>query len=374
MLIKTFKYKLNPNRKQKALLQSTLDVCRELYNMGLEQRKMQRVGQFEQMRQVTTLKAEFPEYKIVHAHVLQNVIKKLNRSFENFFRRCKEGGKVGFPRFKGKDRYDSFQFNNTGFSLNGSVLSLSKIGNVKVRLSRELPTDAIVKTCTIKRSVNGWFATLTFEYTPVPLPESELEAGFDRGITKLIAASDGTFVENPRFYENAQAELRRAQRKVARRKKGSNRRHKAVVFLGKLHKYVANCREDFLHKETTKAVQKFGFLAMEDLQVKNMVGYLPKQILDAGWSMWKRFTSYKAEEAGRIIGIVPPQFTSQECGHNGCTCVDKRNRNGEKFCCIKCGFSEHADTHGAKRILARAKLARIEPSSVNASEVMLCVG
>lgn len=194
---------------------------------------------------------------------------------------------------------------------------------------------------------------------------SALEAGFDRGITKLIAVSDGTFVENPRFYENAQAELRRSQRRVARRVKGSNRRRKAVVLLGKLHKHVANCRGDFLHKETTKAVQKFGFLAMEDLQVQNMVGYLPKQILDAAWSMWKRFTSYKAEEAGRAIGIVPPQYTSQECGHNGCMCVDKRNRKGEKFCCIKCGFTEHADTHGAKRVLARSKLARTEPSGAN---------
>jgi putative transposase len=167
-----------------------------------------------------------------------------------------------------------------------------------------------------------------------------LEAGFDRGITKLIAVSDGTFVENPRFYENAQAELRRSQRRVARRVKGSNRRRKAVVLLGKLHKHVANCRGDFLHKETTKAV-------------------------DAAWSMWKRFTSYKAEEAGRAIGIVPPQYTSQECGHNGCMCVDKRNRKGEKFCCIKCGFTEHADTHGAKRVLARSKLARTEPSGAN---------
>ena len=208
---------------------------------------------------------------------------------------------------------------------------------------------------------------------PTPLPVSELEAGFDRGITKLIAVSDGSFVENPRFYQKAQAELRRSQRRVARRVKGSNRRRKAVVLLKKLHERIANARKDFLHKETTKAVQKFGFLAMEDLQVQNMVGYLPKQILDAAWSMWKRFTSYKAEEAGRTIGIVPPQYTSQECGHNGCKCVDKRNRNGEKFCCIKCGFSEHADTHGAKRVLARAKLARTEPSGANVGRLSPCV-
>jgi len=370
-MLKAYRFKLNPNKQQRYALARTLDVCRELYNDALYERKMHRMSCYDQIKELPVVKEAFPVHKKVYSQVLQDVLIRLDKTFQNFFRRCKTGGAPGFPRFKSENRFDSFTYPQAGFSLEGKYLSLSKIGNVKVRLSRPLPEDAAIKTCTIKRSVSGWFCTLVFEYTPTPLPISNLEAGFDRGITKLIAVSDGTFVENPRFYENAQAELRRAQRRIARRKKGSNRRHKAVVLLGKLHKHVANCRKDFLHKETTKAVQKFGFLAMEDLQVKNMVGYLPKQILDAGWSMWKWFTSYKAESAGRTIGIIPPQYTSQECGHNGCTCVDKRNRNGEKFCCIKCGFAEHADTHAARRILARAKLARSEPSFANVGAVML---
>jgi putative transposase len=353
MLIKTFKYKLSPNRKQKALLNSTLDVCRELYNMGLEQRKMQRVGQFEQMRQVTTLKAEFPEYKTVHAHVLQNVIKKLNRSFENFFRRCKEGGKAGFPRFKGRDRYDSFQFNNTGFSLNGSVLSLSKIGNVKVRLSRELPEGAVIKTCTVKRSVSGWFCTLTFEYEPTPLPTNTNAIGIDVGIENFAALSDGTMIPNPRFYECGQAELRRAQRKVARRKKGSNRRRKAVVLLRKAHERITNRRQDFLHKTTTALVAKFGTIVVENLNVKGLAqGILSKQVHDASWSTFFNFLSYKAADAGRKIVGVNCAYTSQTCP--ACGTRKKKSLAERKHVCSECGYTTHRDTAAAEVILGRS--------------------
>jgi putative transposase len=352
-MLKTFKYKLNPNHKQKALLASTLDTCRELYNMSLEQRKMQRVGQFEQMRQVTALKAEFPEYKTVHAHVLQNVIKKLNRSFENFFRRCKEGGKPGFPRFKGRDRYDSFQFNNTGFSLNGSVLSLSKIGNVKVRLSRGLPDGAVVKTCTVKQSVSGWFCTLTFEYEPVPLPINADAIGIDVGIENFAALSDGTMIPNPRFYECGQAELRRSQRKVARRKKGSHRRRKAVVLLRKTHERIANRRQDFLHKTTTKLGQKFGVIVVENLNVKGLAqGILSKQVHDASWSTFFNFLSYKAADAGRKIVGVNCAYTSQTCP--ACGTRKKKSLGEREHNCSECGLVLHRDTAAAKVILGRS--------------------
>ena len=359
-MLKTFKYKLEPNRKQKALLNSTLDVCRELYNMGLEQRRMQRVGQFEQMRQVTALKKEFPEYQTVHAHVLQNVIKKLNRSFENFFRRCKEGGKVGFPRFKGRDRYDSFQFNNTGFSLSGRYLQLSKIGNVKVRLSRDLPEGAVIKTCTVKRSVSGWFCTLTFEYEPTPLPATDLAVGVDVGVTTFATFSDGTEIQNPRFYECGQRELRVAQRRVARRKKGSHRRRKAVVLLQKVHQQIVNRRADFLHKHSTAVIKKYGTIVVEALNVSGMSkGTLAKQILDCSWSEWFRQLSYKAEWAGRNFIAVDPKYTSQTCP--SCEHISPENRKTQsQFLCVKCGYSDNADHNAAVNILAR-----MEPSNAN---------
>jgi len=356
--IKTFRYKLQPNCEQRKALSHTLDVCRELYNMGLEQRRSQRIGQFEQMRQLTQLKQVFPEYKEVYGHVLQNVFKKLDRSFQNFFRRCKQGGAPGFPRFKGKDRYDSFQFNNTGFSLNGKYLSISKVGNVKLRLSRPLPEDAVVKTCSIKRSVSGWFATLTFEHTPIPLPATDLAVGIDVGIENFAALSDGTMIPNPRFYECGQSELRVAQRRVAKRKKGSHRRRQAVVLLKKCHERIANRRMDFLHKATTRLVRKFGTIVVENLNVKGLAqGILSKQVHDAGWSTFFNFLSYKAAEAGtrEVVG-TPAPYTSQECP--ACGHKEKKPLSQRKHVCSECGYTAHRDTAAAQVILSRAGQAR----------------
>jgi putative transposase len=367
----TYKYKLEPNKKQKQLLLQQLDLCRGLYNLLLEQKQYQRIGQFEQMRQLTELKQAFPEYKNAHAHMLQNVVKRLDRAFQGFFRRIKAGVKAGYPRFKSRDRFNSLNFSD-GCKLDGKQLSVAKVGNIKVRLSRKLPVDAVVKTCSIKRAVNGWFATLTFESMPLPLPKSTKKIGVDVGITQFAALSNGKFISNPRFYQNAQAELRRAQRRVARRAKQSNRRRKAVVLLQKAHQRIANRRMDFLHKQSTKLVRKYGTIVVEALNVSGMSkGNLSKQILDCSWSEFFRMLSYKAENAGRIKAEEPPQYTSQKCAE--CTSIHRDNRKSQaEFECLSCGHKDNADTNGARNILANY-LARIEPSGVNASEVMLCV-
>src|SRR6202030_3064250 len=199
---KAYRYKLEPNQSQRYVLARTLDVCRELYNDCLFQRKLQPISRYEQSAQLTQLKAELPVYKSVYSQVLQHVLDRLDKSFKNFFR-----SGFGFPRFKGQHRFDSFTYPQSGFSLAGNQLSLSKIGNVKVRLSRELPADAVVKACTLKRTVSGWFATLVFEDTPLPLPASDLAVGIDVGVTAFATFSDGTEIQNPRIYQNAQAEL-----------------------------------------------------------------------------------------------------------------------------------------------------------------------
>ena len=305
----------------------------------------------------------------MHSHVLQNVIKKLDRSFQNFFRRCKEGSKKPvFPRFKGANRYDSFAFNNVGFKLAGKQLSLSKIGNVKVRVSRPLPDGAVVKTCTVKRTVSGWFAILTFEYEPVPLPVRDLAVGIDVGVTTFATFSDGATIENPRFYQNAQAELRRAQRRVSRRKKGSNRRRKAVVLLRKVHAHIANQRADFLHKHSTAVIRKYGAVVVEALNVAGMSkGNLAKQILDCSWSRWFKMLAYKAGEAGRQFVAVDPRFTSQTCTE--CGFVSRENRKTQAaFDCISCGHSDNADRNASINILART-----EPLGVNVGRLSPCV-
>src|ERR1700693_2043795 len=184
-MLKAYRYKLEPNQSQRYALARTLDVCRELYNDGLFQRKLHPISRYQQSKQLTQLKAEFPVSKNVYSQVLQHVRGRLDKAFKNFFR-----SDFGFPRFKGANRYDSFTYPQTGFSLGGHRLSPAKIGNVKGRVSRPLPQGAVVKTCTIKRSVHGWFATLVFEHQPVPLPANDLAGGRGVGVTSFAKFSD----------------------------------------------------------------------------------------------------------------------------------------------------------------------------------------
>ena len=273
-MLKAYRYKLEPNQSQRYVLARTLDVCRELYNDCLYQRKLHPISRYQQSKQLTQLKPEFPVYKNVYSQVLQHVLGRLDQAFKNFFR-----SDFGFPRFKGAKRYDSFTYPQTGFCLGGRRLSLAKIGNVKVRLSRPLPQGAVVKTCTIKRSVQGWFATLVFEHQPVPLPANDLVVGIDVGVTAFAKFSDGTEIQNPRIYQNTQAELRRAQRRVARRKKGSQRRGRAVLLLKKVHQGISHRRSDFLHQHSTAVIRKYGTVKVEGLNVSGMSrGNLAKQI------------------------------------------------------------------------------------------------
>src|SRR6266853_3078473 len=272
------------------------------------------------------------------------------------------------PRFKGANRFDSFTYPQAGFCLGGRRLSLAKIGNVKVRLSRPLPRGAVVKTCTIKRSVNGWFATLTFEHQPVPLPANDLAVGIDVGVTTFAKFTDGTEIPNPRIYQNSQAELRRAQRRVARRKKGSQRRRRAVRQVQKVHLRIRNRRSDFLHKHSTAVIIKYGTVKVEALNVSGMSrGNLAKQILDCSWSEWFRQLQYKAAEAGRRLVAVDPKYTSQTCSQCGFKHPDNRKTRAD-FACLSCGYRDNADHNAAVNILARN-----EPLDANVSGVTLCV-
>ena len=209
---------------------------------------------------------------------------------------------------------------------------------------------------------------MVFEYQPAPLPANDLAVGIDVGVTTFATFSDGTEIQNPRIYQNAQAELRRAQRRVARRKKGSHRRRKAVVLLQKVHQRITNKRADFLHKHSTAVIQKYGTVVVEALNISGMSrSNLAKQILDCSWSEWFRQLSYKAADAGRNFIAVDPKYTSQECSE--CGLIHKDNRKSQaEFKCLRCGFESNADKNAAINILARN-----EPLDANVSGVTLCV-
>lgn len=369
---RTFKYRLYSNRKQREILAASLDLCRELYNAGLQERieSYKTTGKgvtwLQQQSQLPAIKEVRPEFKNVHAHTLQAVLIRLNRSFQSFFRRVKNGETPGFPRFKGRNRFNSLVFTPAAFKVEGSHVKLSKVGNVKIKLHRQLPEK--VGTLFLKQICGAWYACFSCEVEPQPLPETDAAVGIDVGLESFAVLSDGTTIQNPRWYRNAQAKLRRAQRRVARRKKGSQRRRHAVELLQKIHERAANQRKDFQHKLAHALVQKYGVIAVEALNVKGLAaGMLAKSVHDAGWSAFVSKLAHKVEETGRQLITVNPAGTSQTCL---CGAPVRKRLSDREHVYTACGLIAPRDLVSAQIILQRAGIL---PSNANAGEVMPCV-
>uniref|UniRef100_UPI00132F50D6 RNA-guided endonuclease InsQ/TnpB family protein n=1 Tax=Klebsiella pneumoniae TaxID=573 RepID=UPI00132F50D6 len=211
---KAFKYRLYPTKPQRRDLDKTLMLCRQLYNAALQERREayrktgKTVGLYEQKRYLPEIRAELPEYKHIHSQVLQNVIERVDKAFQGFFRRVKAGQKAGYPRFKGKGRYDSFTFPQayeTGVKLQegGKRVLLYGIGSVKVKLHR--PLEGKIKTATVKREGEHWYIIFITEVDPKPLPPSEEAIGIDLGTNPhFLVTSEGEMVEAPRHFQKAE--------------------------------------------------------------------------------------------------------------------------------------------------------------------------
>jgi putative transposase len=253
LFLKAFRYRLYPTKRQVNTLEWTLRRCRELYNAALEERRSAyrkcrvSVGRFEQMRALPQIKAVRPEYNDVHSQVLQDVIKRLDKAFQGFFARVKARQKPGFPRFLGAHRYDSFCYPQYRANVadGASHVYLPKIGNVRIRLSR--PLEGKIKTATIKRDVDQWYIIFACQVAPGALPRSGSGIGIDLGLEHFLTTSAGEFVDNPRHLRTAQKRLRRAQRSLARKKRGGRNRAKQRLRLAKLHRKVRRQRLDFHH-------------------------------------------------------------------------------------------------------------------------------
>jgi putative transposase len=319
-VLKTFAYRLFPSKPQARLLDSTLETCRRFYNQCLAERRDvyqqqgESVGKYQQLAKVKVHKAVNPYAKGIHSHVLQSVVTDLDKAFQAFFRRVKASQTPGFPRFKGRNRFSSFGFKEygNGFKIDGRRLKLSGIGRVAVRWHR--PLEGTIKTVRITRRAAKWYACFACEVEATPLPTTTTDIGVDVGIASLITTSEGEKEVHPGWYRTAQRKLRVLQRRVARRKKGSTRRRKAVLQLQRQHERIANTRKDFLNKLAHRLIARYDRIALEDLRITNMVRnrHLAKSILDAGWGYLIRHLMSKAAEAGRVVLLVDPHYVRRE--------------------------------------------------------------
>jgi putative transposase len=371
---KTYKYKLNPTPTQAQALERVLSRCRTLYNVALEQRKTwwqrgQGVGAtyYQQKAELPDVKAAYPEYAEVNAQVLQDVILRVERTFQAFFRRVQQGETPGYPRFQGASRYHSFTYPQYGGGavLDSGVLSLSKIGHIPIRLHR--PLEGTPKTVTVSWEADGWYASISCAEVPTePLPSTGQETGIDVGLNVFLVTADGAGVENPRHYRKAEKQLARAQRRTCRRKQGSQRRKKAVALLKRKHQKVARQRRDFHHKTALALLQQYDVIYLEDLPVRNLVRnpQIAKSISDASWRQFRTILTFKAACAGKRVFAVPAHYTSQDC--SGCGERIAKSLSVRTHVCLACGLVLDRDENAALNILHLGKQKRAVGQTVQA--------
>ncbi len=368
-MLKTFAYRLYPSKPQLRLLESTLETCRRFYNQCLAERRDaypqrgESVGKYQQLAKVKEQKALNPHAKGIHSHVLQIVVADLDKAFQAFFRRVKAGEQPGYPRYKGRDRFSSFGFKEygNGFKIDGRRLRLSGIGRIAVRWHR--PLIGTLKTVRIIRKAGAWYACFACDVEAEPQSPTGREIGIDVGVDSLLTTSDGEKTANPRWYQVEQRKLRVLQRRVARRKKGGKNRRKAVLALQRQHERIGNRRRDFLNKLAHRLIERYDRIALEDLRITNMARnpHLAKSILDASWGYLVEHLTSKAEEAGRVVCLVDPRYTSKSCSQ--CGHVFEWLSLSDRWIDCGCGLSIDRDHNAAINILKRAGQVRWGTSS-----------
>lgn len=359
--MKAYKFKLKPNKQFVQNCENTLDLCRELYNAALQERseayKLCKVSInfHKQAMQLPEIKNVREDLDGIHSQVTQDVLRRLSKAFDNFFQRCFKGEKPGYPRFKNKVRYNSFTYPQSGFKLVGNKLTLSKLGSCRVRLSQ--PITGKIKTCTIKKQVDGWFVVFTTEEVITRfVPKTSQVIGIDLGLETFATLSNGEPIENPRYLRKAEEAIKIQQRKKDNKKHKSSNRRKAAILLAKKHLKVANQRKDFFYKLSNDLIAKFDSIVVEDLNIKGMLKnhHLAKSISDASWGTFISIFTHKAESAGRKVYKVDPTFTSQDCSE--CGNRVKKSLSQREHRCITCGLVLHRDHNAAINVLGRADL------------------
>ena len=357
---RAYKYRFYPTPEQAEQLNQTFGCVRYVYNRALAERhrawtqEKRRVTHAETDRMLTGWKRD-PETAWLaepSKGPLQASLRNLQSAFDKFWRKQNR-----YPKFKkkGKSR-DSATYYRNCFTFRDGKLKLAKQSEpLDIRWSRPLPDGADPSQVTVSRDAAGrWFVSLLVEETITPYASTDAAVGVDLGITTLAALSTGEKIANPKYEKADRAKLAKAQRNLARKKKGSANRAKARLKVARIHARIADRRRDHLHKFTTRLVRENQVIAIEDLSVRNMVKNrsLARAISDASWSELRRMLEYKADWHGRELVAIdrwyPSSKTCSDCGH----LLRSLPLNVREWVCAECGTVHDRDVNAAKNVLA----------------------
>jgi putative transposase len=368
-MLRTYKYLLRPNTEQAKQLDFLLWQSRLVYNAALEQRIItyqktgQGIGYGAQWAYFRDVRRENPAtLGQVNASSLQQLLRRLDRSFSAFFRRLKAGEKPGFPRFKSRMRFKSIEYTyGDGCKLhqdkNGRMsFYVQNVGQIRMCYHRAIPLGAVIKHAVIKQVGERWYLCLMMEI-PIAVGKhipSGNQVGIDVGLKSLAALSSGKLIENPQWLREKLPKLRRLQRHVCRQLKGSHRQQETCHQIARLHEHIANQRADYLHKVSIRLVIENDLIAIENLTLgfMNLNGHLSLSSHDAGFGLFRQMLEYKAEEAGIQVIAVNPSNTTLVC--SGCGNVVLKGVSVRVHACPSCGLVLDRDVNAARNILAKA--------------------
>lgn len=354
---KSFRYRLYPTRQQTRAMIQMLDTHRHLYNRALAERKdaweqeQRSVRYGDQSAQLKVDRTTNPYLAQTNFTSCQQTLRRLDKTFQAFFRRVQRGEQAGYPRFKGRDRFDTVDFVvHDGSKINGDRVYFQHIGNVRIVLHR--PIDGTIKTLSFTRRADDWYLIVSCDLgDPEPVQHDGSAVGIDVGLEKFATLSTGEFVSNPRFFRTDEQALARAQRRMAKHAKGTPERqyHKRIV--RRIHERITNRRKDFAHKLSRRLVTEFGMIVFEDLSIARMIKNhaLAKSIADASWNQLISYTQYKAEDAGAVCIQIDPRGTSQRC--SACSAVVRKDLSIRVHQCPSCGLEIDRDLNAALNIV-----------------------
>lgn len=358
-MLRVLKCKLYPNAQQSRQLTEYIDFSRHTYNRALEHRihavkaNGKGIDYQTQQKQLTHQRHADPALAAIPCEVERDGLRRVDAGFKHFFRRCREGAKrKGFPRFKSAARYNSFTITGCAGAVNNGRIRVTGIAPIRCRGLQASPYAP--KRLTITRRAGQWHARILIDDQQLVPPKRPIKrtVGIDMGLNHFLATSDGQFVDCPKHYRRLQPALRRAQRLVSRRNKGSNRRKCAIQKVQRIHAKIADCRDDFTHKLSKQLVADYDLIAAEKLNIRGMVrSNLAKSILDAGWGQFLFRCGYKAESAGATFIQGNPACTSQECSR--CGQIVPKDLSVRVHDC-PCGLRIDRDVNAGRNVLFRA--------------------